>query len=92
MRDSDMTEEINTEFLPCPRCNSDKVEWTNTRDLNVLTSEVYCRKCGLSTFNVQTVAFELLPNLDYETSLMKYNAWVKTDPNSWREDTWEKLI
>jgi hypothetical protein len=67
-------------FLPCPRCQGTKVGWTNSRDICVLHQEVYCPDCELSTFAVETLAFENLPNLDYETSVMKYNAWVLTKP------------
>ena len=75
---------INSEgFLPCPRCKGVKVEWTNSRDVCLLSQEVYCPDCGLSTFPVQTLAFDNLPNLDYETSVMKYNAWVLSKPISY---------
>ena len=82
-------QEQETEFNPCPRCGSIRVKWTNSRDLNVLTSEVFCIDCGLSTFNVETIALgENLPNLDYETTLMKYNAWTDSNPNSYRDENW----
>ena len=81
---------INEEgFLPCPRCGSDDVEWTNTRDLNVLTSCVECNDCELITFNVESMAFDKLPNLDYETTVIKYNAWVKTNPKQYLQEIWE---
>lgn len=80
---------VETELESCPRCKSDAVEWTNSRDLDVLTSHAYCTNCELSTFNVETSAFVHLPSLDYETTVMKYNKWAKTNPKSWHEDNWE---
>lgn len=81
---------LNSEgFLPCPRCKSEDVEWTNARDLNVHNQWVHCDNCELMTFHVETMAFDDLPNLDYETSVMKYNAWVKTNPKQYCEETWE---
>ena len=82
-------EEVETEFGCCPRCESDAVEWTNSRDLDVLTSYVHCVDCGLNTFHVETSAFTSLPNMDYKTSLMKYNSWIKTNPKLWHEDEWD---
>lgn len=70
-------------FLPCPRCKGCNVEWTNSRDIDLLYQEVHCPDCELSTFPIETLAFIDLPNLDYETSVMKYNAWVLTDPTSY---------
>lgn len=83
-----MTEQ--EDFLPCPRCGGD-VDWTNTRNLNVLTSSVHCESCGLDCFSVETVTCVLptLPNLDYKTTLMKWNAWVKTSPKRYCEEVWE---
>lgn len=83
-------EDFKTEFLPCPRCGSDYVEWTNCRDLNILNQSAYCHECDLSTFHVDTTAFNILPNLDYETTLKKYNAWVKTNPTSYGEEDWSE--
>lgn len=77
------------EFENCPRCKCTNVEWTNARDLDVLTSFVLCRDCDLITFQVETAAFIRLENMDYETTLMKYNEWAKTNPKSWYEDKWE---
>lgn len=79
----------DTEFLPCPRCGSTDVEWTNSRDLDILTSCVSCNGCDLNTFHVDTMAFLMLDNMDYESSLMKYNAWVKTNPKRYYEEDWE---
>ena len=34
------------EYLkPCPRCCCTEVEWTNSRDLGILTSYVQCLRC-----------------------------------------------
>ena len=81
---------FETDFLPCPRCKSQLVEWTNSRDLDVLWQGVYCNGCELHTFNVETTAFIMLENLDYETTLMKYNAWVKTNPTTYGEENWDE--
>ena len=79
---------INSEgFLPCPRCSGTKVEWTNSRDIDLLYQGVYCPDCDLSTFPVTTLAFADLPSLDYETSVMKYNAWVMTNPKGYYCDS-----
>jgi len=77
------------EFLPCPRCGSPDIEWSSVRDRSILTQYVHCNGCGLSTFHVDTAAFTLLANLDYESSVTKYNAWVKTNPKEYDDDTWE---
>lgn len=77
------------DFLPCPRCGCSKIEWTNSRDLNILQQSVYCTNCELSTFRVETMAFINLKNLDYESSLLKYNSWVKTNPKRYCEEVWE---
>jgi len=82
--------DFSTEFSPCPRCGSEYVSWTNSRDLDVLCQEVYCECCGLTTFNIETCAFMNLPNKDYETTLMKYNAWVNTNPTNYGEDSWDE--
>ena len=39
---------------PCPRCKGE-VEWTNSRDLDILTSRVECTQCELSVFHVDTL-------------------------------------
>ena len=70
-------------FLPCPRCTGTNVRWDNSRDIDLLYQEVYCPDCDLSTFHITTLAFTNLPNLDYETSVMKYNAWVLTNPKGY---------
>ena len=80
--------EETSDLKPCPRCGSKYVFWSSTRDLNVLEQSVCCEACELTTFRVETMAFEQLPNLDYETSVMKYNAWVDTNPNQYREEKW----
>jgi len=72
---------------PCPKCGGD-VLWDNCRDLDVLLSMIHCDNCDLSFFQVETAAFIKLPNLDYETTVMKYNAWCKTKPTRYFEDTW----
>lgn len=78
-------------IAPCPRCNGE-VEWTNSRDLNILNSHMHCSDCELTTFNIETVLFTklgVLPNKDYETTLMKYNTWCCTNPTSYGEENWE---
>lgn len=72
---------------PCPKCGG-LVEWTNNRDLDVLSSYIGCDNCDLMFFQVETMAFDRLPNLDYETTVMKYNAWCKTQPKGYRDDFW----
>lgn len=76
------------DLLPCPQCKSENVEWTNSRDLDILSSYIRCDDCGLTTFNVDTMCFIDLPNLDYETTVLKYNAWVMTSPICYHEDNW----
>jgi len=83
-------EGFDTEFLPCPRCGSEYVEWTNCRDLNILNQYVYCNSCELSTFHIDTLAFTLIPNSDYATTLMKYNVWVGTNPTEYGEEDWSE--
>jgi len=75
----------------CPRCGYSGVEWTNSRDLELLTSYLQCQGCDLQTFCVDTCAFTMLPNLDYESSVMKYNAWVNTKPTTYFDEEWEVL-
>jgi Zn finger protein HypA/HybF involved in hydrogenase expression len=78
-----------TEFLPCPRCGSVSVEWTNSRDLDILNQWVCCDNCDLHTFHVNTMAFLALEDMDYQSSLMKYNAWVKTNPKRYYDEEWK---
>lgn len=75
-------------FLPCPRCGSHDIEWTNSRDLHTLTQWIECNGCNLHAFHVDTTAFVRLPSLDFKTSLMKWNAWVKTNPTSYYDEFW----
>lgn len=79
---------VETEFLPCPRCGSAEVTWSNSRDLDIRRSYIECECCGLHTFHVDTLAFVSLPDLDYDSTLMKYNAWVKTNPKQYFEEQW----
>lgn len=44
--------------------------------------------CDLNTFRVETTAFVMLPNLDYETTKLKYNAWCETKPTRYCEEEW----
>lgn len=83
-------ENFETDFLPCPRCGSEYVTWTNSRDLDILTQYVYCEGCSLDTFAVDTTCFIGLENKDYETTLMKYNTWVKTKPTRYHEEDWSE--
>ncbi len=80
---------MSNEFDPCPRCGSEDVEWSNCRDLNIHDSFVSCESCDLRTFRVEDIAFMTLPNKDYESAVMKYNAWCKTNPISYCEERWE---
>ena len=84
-----MSEAEDVKLSPCPRCGGE-VEFYTSRDLNILEQSIYCDGCGLSTFSVDTVLFgiEDLPNLDYETTAMKYNAWCATNPAQYREEMW----
>lgn len=82
---------VDPDILPCPRCGGE-VEWTNSRDLELLSSYMRCFNCDLGTFNVDTCAFVSLPDLDYETTLMKYNAWCKTNPTKYFDESWELLL
>ena len=75
---------------PCPRCGGEVEYWTS-RDINILNQSIFCEGCGLDTFCVDSVLFldiGVLPNLDYETTVMKYNAWCKTKPNRYCEEYW----
>ena len=74
---------------PCPKCGGE-VEWSNTRCLNILESMMDCNDCEISFFRVETVTFlaSVLPSLDYESALMKYNAWCATKPTSYGEHEW----
>jgi len=81
-----------TMFLPCPRCSSPKVNWsTSSRDLDILTQCVQCEECGLSTFHVKTIAFMKLNNVDFNTTLMKYNDWVRSNPEQYHETLWGSM-
>lgn len=80
-----MTNEDN--LHPCPKCKG-PVDWTNSRDLDVLSSYICCDNCDLIFFQVESMAFDRLPNLDYETTVMKYNSWCETNPKGYREDHW----
>ena len=77
-------------LLPCPRCKSEDVEWTNSRDLDILTNYVSCNNCDLTTFRIETTCFINLPNLDYETTVLKYNAWVMTNPTRYYDEDWSR--
>ena len=75
---------------PCPRCNGE-VEWTNTRDLNMLDNFMMCSDCDLMTFSIKEpmlTPFLKLPNLDYQTTVMKYNAWCATNPKVYDDEEW----
>ena len=74
-----------SELEPCPKC-SGCVEYTSSRDRGILSSYIRCDNCDLMFFLVETTAFQRLPNLDYETTLMKYNAWCKTSPTSYCDE------
>lgn len=78
-----------SEIKPCPKCGGE-VEWTNSRDLNILGSYMKCGDCDMNMFHVETVIFlDIdLPDLDYETTLLKYNAWCDTNPTQYCEDNW----
>ena len=78
------------DISPCPSCGGE-VEWSNSRCLNILESKIQCSNCDLSFFHVEDVvlsSFEELPNLDYETTLLKYNAWCATNPKYYGEHKW----
>jgi hypothetical protein len=78
-------------LAPCPRCKSESVEWTNFRDGNILESHIGCNNCDLLTFMVETVLMDdytILPNLDYETTKIKYNAWAATNPKRYKWEQW----
>jgi len=76
------------ELLPCPACGNE-VEWTNSRDIDILTSRIACTCCELSCFHVDTRAFVTLLNLDYETTRLKYNTWCLTSPKYYGDYSWE---
>lgn len=76
------------ELEPCPKCKG-PVEWSSSRDLNIHQSYIECENCDLYFFEVETIAFLNLPNLDYETTKMKYNAWCKTNPKQYCEEFWD---
>lgn len=78
---------MKDELLPCPACGNE-VEWTNSRDRDLLTSRIQCTCCELSCFHVDSLAFVSLVSLDYETTLLKYNAWCLTKPKSYSDHTW----
>lgn len=79
---------IDSDLSPCPRCGSG-VEWSCCRDLNIRQSYINCPNCDLITFSVESMAFTNHKNLDYETSKMKYNAWVATNPVQYCEEFWD---
>lgn len=81
-------EEKEGKFKACPRCNNNNVEWTNSRDRDILTSWVDCPDCELHTFHTDSIAFNMLPNLDYKSALLKYNAWVDTSPKLYEDEDW----
>ena len=77
------------EYLkPCPRCCCTEVEWTNSRDLDILTSYVQCLRCDLQTFHVDSLAFLYTETTDYENAVKKYNSWVDTDPTRYADEDW----
>jgi hypothetical protein len=85
---------------PCPRCGA-PVEWTNSRDRNVLESYITCTNttvdelegydepCDEVYFLVETLAFKNLPDKDYESACMKYRAWCATNPKGYRNNEWQ---
>ena len=75
------------DLAPCPKCKG-PVEWSNSRDRNLLSEYIMCDQCDLIFFSTETPAFILLPNLDYESAKLKYNAWCKTAPHEYGEDRW----
>lgn len=77
---------------PCPKCGS-PVEWSNCRDIEVLSSAIYCTGevyewCDLRVFQVEGMAFMNLESVDYLTTIMKYCQWASTKPESYCGDTW----
>jgi hypothetical protein len=74
-----------SEISACVRCYA-PMEWTNSRDLNIITSYLGCTECDLNVFHVETIAFMSLPNLDYESAVTKYNAWCATNPTRYGEE------
>jgi len=72
----------------CPRCLCEDVEFSSTRDLDILSWHIECTGCNLWTFSTQTLAFVELPNFDHESMSLKYNAWCKTNPKGYCEEKW----
>ena len=83
-----------SELPPCPKCGSE-VEWTNSRDLNVLSSYIQCEgeSCGLQVFASDSMAF---PSWDeekeciaeYELSVSRYCKWAATLPEQYCDEFW----
>ncbi len=86
--------ESDIKLAPCPRCKSENVEWSNSRDGNVLEQGIHCYSCDLFTFQVDTLISEPfqpgIPDLDFETTVMKYNAWAATNPRRYKWEYWDK--
>jgi hypothetical protein len=76
---------------PCPKCGSG-VEWSNSRDINVLYSGIGCTHddCDLIVFHVESMAFNdhRVECIDYLTTVMKYCQWAETMPESYIDDYW----
>jgi len=76
---------------PCPKCGSE-VEWTNCRDLDILSSHIQCTadgtKCDLQVFNVDSTAFIHLASVDYLTTALKYCQWAATNPETYAGEKW----
>jgi len=77
-----------SKLKPCPKCGG-PVEHSSSRDLNIYQSYIECENCDLYFFQTESIAFLNLPNLDYESMVMKYNAWCETNPKQYCEDFWE---
>lgn len=76
------------ELERCPNCDGE-VEWSNCRDLDIQTSFIECTVCQLRTFHVDSMAFINLPNVDYISTALKYNAWCKTNPKFYGEERFD---
>jgi len=76
---------------PCPKCGSE-VEFSTSRDLNILQSAIWCtaeaHKCDLIVFHTENIFNLELTSIDYLTTVMKYCQWAATKPERYCGDTW----
>lgn len=79
------------DILPCPRCGGE-VEWTNSRDREILSSYMQCSKCDLSTFRIESMTFvfdsEEISCMAYDLSAVRYNMWCLPEPTCYEDESW----